>query len=203
MMRVDVIFESPLSDLWGWARAHAEAQGMTLAEFVDRCVEIERRKVEGSPRLDPRTRHVGRKGAAVQLKEHEYLASEVATLAGLAPGDIAPLADLGVIRSSRPTGRGKPGAYSNTDVLLAALAGELHSLGVPAHVLVAPAPNAAEALRKVWPRTLGLVVLANRERAILCGEAHISARAREMSPCVFVHLERLARAVEDRMRAAA
>lgn len=202
-LRIDIAFTSPLSDLWSWAADRAADQDQTLAEFVDRLVEVERRKVEGRPRLDPRTRHVGRKGAMLHVKDREYLAGELCVLAGLEVRFVAPLVEAGVLVSARPTGRGKPGAYSEVDVIIAGVAAGLVRHHVDPRVLAITTGGAADTIRAAWPRVRGIVTLANAGHACTCGEAHISARAREMSPAVIVHLETVAAAAAERAHAAA
>lgn len=197
-MRVEVLVEDVLDELHVWAKQRAAELGVTYGDVVNRALEAERRRVEGLPRLDPRTKRVGARGARSQMGTGEYLIGELAELIGTDHRAAGKYAAKGLITSLRPTGNGKVAAYGEVDVLIAASCRALTAAGLSWEL----AEGYVEALRSQWPRVRDLFIVATATRAGLGGAGILAPTAAANTCIVVISLEALAGDLAERRKVA-
>ena len=189
-MRVDVVLRGVVDDQWAWARARAAERGLALEEYLSTLVEKDRRTVEGRPRLDPRTRRPGRRGAHAQMATDEYLATEIAAAVGVDHRQIGKWAAAGLLAPVRPGRQGVATAYPGSSFLAAAAVRELVAAGVDYHTL-----DGIAALAQHWPVVRDrYLVAALTGRCAVVGPDAIAGTARSSGGAILVvALEALAR----------
>lgn len=163
--RIEIICEGVLSDLWSWANTAAAAEELTLGEWMNRLLERERRRLDGGPRFDERTRHVGRRGAAAQMGPGEYTSTELAAMAGTTGaqgGQVGRWRNAGLLQSVRPTRQGVAAAYSQAEVLIAAAFVELEGHGIDDEIRLSIGGAVRDHLGRGGTPANGVLVVAGR-----------------------------------------
>lgn len=199
-LQTTVLAEGVLSDLYEWAQAQAASEGIDPADLVNRALERERRRLSGRPKLDSRTKIVGRKGADAKMKPGTYHGGDVAKLARVKYERIAWFVRVGVIASKRPTGRGVPAEYDLGDAIAVAVVDAAASV-------VGPDPDLAQSVgtltRQHIDRPSTAILLA---QALMggpwtvhaVGAMSVSEQARRYDLAVAVNLSRIAANVRAR-----
>jgi hypothetical protein len=118
-LRIEASVDGVFVDLWDWARARSESEGLELADWVNRLIDVERRRVEGLARLDPRTIHPGQRGAGVQVRPGEIGSLDLARLTGAREKhQITRWRQGGLIQTVRETRQGIVATYAHQEVVI-------------------------------------------------------------------------------------
>lgn len=186
-MRVESVAGGTLrEDLAAWAKDRAKREEITPDELILRALAHERYRLKEGPRIDPRTRRVGVKGAAVQGTAQRYNGGDVARIVGTSLPNIQSMAKRGLLVSEVETRQGVAASYPQVECLVAKVLIHLEQLVIDDAVL----SDVAGTVRRA-PRVRGASVVVACDDAFLIGDEHLGDFCRAHRMVVAVSLETL------------